>query len=189
MNYERKLIMKWKIPEKFLKKEKLILVLSAGILLVVINLPVKKNSKTQSTQAVAETTAVTENYAERIEESLENLLSRVNGVGKVSVAVTVKNTGENILYTENNSTSVKVMESDSSGGNRTSEENSMKQSVIYTDDGKYPYVVDTSLPEVGGVIIVAEGADDIRVVSEITDAVNALLGIPVNRIKVLKMEA
>ena len=44
-------------------------------------------------------------------------------------------------------------------------------------------------PEIQGVLIVAEGAGNVEVVSEITDAVSALLGISVNKIKVLKMEA
>lgn len=44
-------------------------------------------------------------------------------------------------------------------------------------------------PEIQGVLIIAKGADDIKVVSDITDAVSALLGITVNKIRVLKMEA
>ena len=83
---------------------------------------------------------------------------------------------------------VRVEENDGSGGNRVSEESSLKQSVIFSDNGATPYVVDSNMPKVQGVVVVAEGADDAKIVSEITDAVNALLGIPVNRIKVLKME-
>ena len=44
-------------------------------------------------------------------------------------------------------------------------------------------------PEILGVLIVAKGAGDMKVVSEITDAVSALLGISANKIRVLKMEA
>ena len=91
-------------------------------------------------------------------------------------------------YTENDSSTQKVEENDGSGGNRVSEESSLKQSVIFSDNGATPYVVDSNMPKVQGVVVVAEGADDAKIVSEITDAVNALLGIPVNRIKVLKME-
>ena len=44
------------------------------------------------------------------------------------------------------------------------------------------------MPEIQGVLILAEGGDDARTVSEITKAASALLGISVNKIKVLKME-
>ena len=181
--------MKWKIPEKFLKKDKLILVFLVGVLLLVIKLPTKKETKSESATKTVTTERTTTDYADKIEKSLEELLSKVNGVGKVSAAVTVVNTGESILYTENDSSYQKLEETDGSGGNRVSQENTLKQSVIYSDNGYSPYVVDSMMPQIQGVVIVAEGADNIEIVSEITDAVNALLGIPVNRIKVLKMEA
>ena len=40
---------------------------------------------------------------------------------------------------------------------------------------------------IGGVVIVAQGGDNGSVVSNITSALEALLGIPVHKIKVLKM--
>ena len=43
-------------------------------------------------------------------------------------------------------------------------------------------------PEICGVLIVAEGADDIEINSKITKATSVLFGISINRINVLKME-
>ena len=40
---------------------------------------------------------------------------------------------------------------------------------------------------IGGVVIVAQGGDNGSVVSNSTSALEALLGIPVHKIKVLKM--
>ena len=180
--------MKWKIPEKFLKKDKLILIILVGILLLVIKLPTKNEKKNENVVQTTTTEKISTDYASKLEGRLEKLLSKVNGVGKVTVAVTLVNTGENILYTENDSSTQIVEENDGSGGNRVSEESSLKQSVIFSDNGATPYVVDSNMPKVQGVVVVAEGADDAKIVSEITDAVNALLGIPVNRIKGLKME-
>ncbi len=39
----------------------------------------------------------------------------------------------------------------------------------------------------GGVLVVAEGADDVRVALELARAVSTLLGVPNERIEVLKM--
>jgi stage III sporulation protein AG len=49
--------------------------------------------------------------------------------------------------------------------------------VTYESDGK----------TVCGVIIVAKGGDNGTVVTQITEAVEALLGLPAHKIKVLKM--
>ncbi|MDL2206583.1 hypothetical protein LJC33_06725 [Eubacteriales bacterium OttesenSCG-928-N13] len=46
----------------------------------------------------------------------------------------------------------------------------------------------SALPEVEGVVVVSEGADNIRVQLALTRAVRALLGVPMERIEVLKME-
>ena len=41
--------------------------------------------------------------------------------------------------------------------------------------------------EVIGVLVVCEGGDDKNLVAYITDAINGLLGVPVHKIKVMKM--
>ena len=41
--------------------------------------------------------------------------------------------------------------------------------------------------EVTGVMVVCEGGDDKNLVAYITDAINGLLGVPVHKIKVMKM--
>ena len=48
-------------------------------------------------------------------------------------------------------------------------------------------VENTDDTAIGGVVIVAQGGDNGSVVSNITSALEALLGIPVHKIKVLKM--
>ena len=43
-------------------------------------------------------------------------------------------------------------------------------------------------PEIAGVVIACEGADNNTVAASVTEAAQVLFGISVNRIKVLKME-
>lgn len=45
----------------------------------------------------------------------------------------------------------------------------------------------TDSKEVTGVLVVCEGGDDKNLVAYITDAINGLLGVPVHKIKVMKM--
>ena len=57
--------MKWKIPEKFLKKDKLILIILVGILLLVIKLPTKNEKKNENVVQTATTEKISTDYASK----------------------------------------------------------------------------------------------------------------------------
>ncbi len=199
--------MSFKVPEKWKKmfskvasKDKLLIILLFGVLLIIINLPVKssdeKSESGSGTSAVSEYTAsgksrdVSE-YVEELEAKLEKILCQTANVGQAKVVITVENDGQKIPYTQTGKSESSVEESDSSGGSRKSSESALEESVIYTDDGEnsVPFIAEEKMPDIQGVLILAEGGDDANTVSEITKAASALLGISVNKIKVLKMEA
>ena len=54
------------------------------------------------------------------------------------------------------------------------------------DGTKTPYVIRETMPEVRGVLVVAQGAGDPQVVSEIKEAVMALFHLDAHKIKVMK---
>lgn len=191
--------MNFKIPEKYnkffkklLTKDKLLLFLLFGVLLIVICIPTKSSGKNDSSRSESQTFATTDytDYTESLEKRLENTLSRIEGAGETKVMIYLKNNGKSVLYTQREIVKNKVSETDSSGGVRDSLESSLKESVVYTenDGDKVPFITEEEAPKVQGVIIIAKGADDAKIVSEITEAASALLGITVNKIKVLKME-
>lgn len=153
--------MKLKNPFGMIKKDKLILIFLVGILLVIIKLPTKSSSKNNTNEYNIQssvTKSAGSNYGTLMELQLEEILSKVTGVGKTNVAVILKDSGKTVLNLEDSDNTSKKIEKEDK-------------------------------PEIQGVLIVAEGAGNVEIVSEITDAVSALLGIPVNKIKVLKMEA
>lgn len=192
--------MSFKIPDKFSKflksllaKDKLLIIFLAGILLIIINLPVGDTKEKKVTDTVAQTdlnqSLYEEKYIEYLEERLEKVLSESASIGKATVMITAANRGTNILYNQTSETSSKTTETDGSGSVIT-EEISKDRVVIFTeeDGSQIPFVVSELMPEIQGVIITAEGAGNAAVVSEITEAASAVLGIEVNKIKVLKME-
>ena len=63
--------------------------------------------------------------------------------------------------------------------------------VVYVENGseKHPYVTKEVLPKVEGVLVVAEGGDDPRVISDISDTVMALFRVEAHKIKVVKMSS
>ena len=87
-----------------------------------------------------------------------------------------------------------VQESDGSGGTRITGETSYSESTLYeaADSGQAegsPYIIKELVPEIEGVVVSAQGADDEYVVDEITQAVSVLFDLPVHKIKVVKMES
>ncbi len=128
-------------------KEKILIVLLIGILLMVIAIPVKDESKNNNsfigsqdtnndmyTNWLKDYNSDITSYSTFIEEKLKNILSKVEGVGEVNVMV-------------------KINEDES----------------------------------IEGVIVVAGGGGNGTVSASITSAIEALLGIPAHKIKVLKM--
>jgi stage III sporulation protein AG len=176
-------------------KEKITIIILTGILLLVISLPTgSKKSTTEDSKKTSETATQSEenvysSYCEYLEKKLEDALKNVDGVGDVNVVITLKNTSQKVLATDSEISDSSVNETDSSGGARSTTQHDSTSTNIYydTDDGSSPYVVMENMPEVEGVVITAKGGADGTVCCEITEAAEALLGVPVHKIKVLKM--
>jgi stage III sporulation protein AG len=175
-------------------KEKITIVVLTGILLLVISLPTgsksgqtETNENTQTRQTGLSESA--KSYETVLEEKLEKALKKVEGVGEVSVVITLKNTSEKIIAADSDYSESVIQESDSAGGVRSTTQQSGSTSNIYydTQEGSEPYVTKENMPEVEGIVIVAKGGGDGNVCVDITAAAEALLGVPAHKIKVLKM--
>lgn len=178
-------------------KEKITIVVLTGILLLVISLPTgsksgqtETNENTQTRQTgLSESAKSAKSYETVLEEKLEKALKKVEGVGEVSVVITLKNTSEKIIAADSDYSESVIQESDSAGGVRSTTQQSESTSNIYydTQEGSEPYVTKENMPEVEGIVIVAKGGGDGNVCADITAAAEALLGVPAHKIKVLKM--
>lgn len=183
---------------KQIKKSDWIVLALAGVLLLVITLPDgRKNAPQEDVPAAFEPAAAEdenveeEAYVTYLEEKLERVLAQIDGAGKVTVMITVSDAGEHVVVKDTNRTKNETEENDSSGGNRVSRNTGYEETTVYVEngDGTYPYVQKEKLPTVEGVVVVAEGGANARVVSDISEAVQALLRVEVHRIKVVKMES
>lgn len=181
-----------------LKKDRLLIILLTGVLLLVIALPVSKEPETTSkkgrTQTRLEGSGNGEtNYANQLENRLEQALSQVEGVGQVTVMVTLKSSSEKVIEKDRESTSEDVKEEDSQGGERSTWKSSSKEETIYeagesssSGQDQKPYVTKELNPEIEGIVVIAEGGDEPVVVENITEAVQALFSVDTHKIKVMK---
>lgn len=175
-------------------RDRLLLLVLAGLLMLVIVWPVsgtgEKEDSGETDISIAQFDEAGD-YASIMEQRLEAILETVDGAGRVQVMITVRSTAEQVLekdesYSESRSTQ-NVNEDDS----LISDSINRSESTVYSNgsSGGSPYVVKEMQPEVEGILVVAEGADDETVVNEITYAVQALFDVPVHKIKVAKMSS
>lgn len=181
-----------RIPEiiKNQRKEKLIVLLLAGVLLVVISLPVKDTKPKEKIIENPNEIGDVANYEEYLENKLEKNLSKISGLGKVSVIVKVKDTGESVLKSNITVSENVVDETDSSGGSRKTTEKTNEEQVIMKEiDGNVtPYIMNEKYPQIEGVVVIAQGGDDATLKVEVIEAIEALFSISPHKIKVLKMK-
>ena len=177
--------------EKLPRKSQLLILLLVGILLMVIVLPVpdgREGSEEKGIQAAGEM-ADTSDYEAYLEEKTARTLQYVEGVGEVKVMITLKSSAQKIIEKDQQSSSQTTEEEDSQGGTRTSNDISSDRTSIYeqnSDGSQSPYVSKELLPEIEGVVVIADGGDNAVVVQNITEAVQALFGVEAHKIKIMK---
>ena len=134
--------------------------------------------KTGSAPTVQESPAPNADAAGSIERRLETVLSRMAGVGKVTVMLTLDQTEEQVLAVDGRSSS-----------SETGSSTESRPATVSEDGKESPIVLTERLPRVRGVIVVAEGAANISVRMNISAAVSTVLGIDEKCVEVFVMES
>lgn len=111
---------------------------------------------------------------------MEDILSKISGVGQVQVMLTADSDGQRQLA-RNEEESWEG--SDGSSGSRTSE-------TVVVDDGQgeTPVVTRTWYPTYRGALVVCQGGDQAAVRLAVTEAVMALTGLPADCVTVAKWQ-
>lgn len=125
-----------------------------------------------------------------IEKRLEELFGNIDGAGNVKVMITYKSGPEKVLATETKSSEESSQESDSDGTERTSKNVSSEINMAYSQNNMSsgePFIVKEKTPEIEGIVVVAEGGDDVVVKDAISKAAQALFNVPAHKVEVLKM--
>ncbi len=126
------------------------------------------------------------NTEEEIEKKLETVFSNM-GVGQVKVMVTMKNTKASVLAREEK----KEYSLTEEGQNKKTQTQREENTVVMSEDSRgtrTPLVVQETMPEIEGIVIVAEGGDDARVAQMLSEASQALFNVPAHKVAVLKMK-
>ncbi|MDR0840952.1 MAG: hypothetical protein LBN26_06180 [Christensenellaceae bacterium] len=122
-----------------------------------------------------------------IERRLEQTLSCIRGAGEVRVMITYA-TGAQLVPAMSTDTQVTTSEATTQGGSTVNENRTESSRPATAQSGdKGALVLTERMPEVRGVIVVAEGAANIAVKLKLQAAVQTVLGIKADCIEVFEM--
>ncbi len=163
-----------------------------GILLLLMNHVFFKSSENQTEIESEQQTEQTEQTEQKqyhieqeIEKRLENIFSNMEGGGQVKVMVTMKNTKASVLAKEER----KEYSFTEEGKKIQSQKE--ENTIVMTEDNRgtrTPVIVQEKMPEIEGIVIVAEGGEDARIAQMLSEASQALLNVPAHKVAVLKMK-
>jgi stage III sporulation protein AG len=121
-----------------------------------------------------------------LEKELSQILSQISGVGAVQAKLTLKSEGTKVYATNERIETRQTQEKDQSGTTRNITEQSSDRQLVLSNNT--PVLEESKTPEIVGVLVIAEGAEDPAVEENLSQAVTGLLGLPASRVTVLPME-
>ena len=190
-----------KLSDKKKIENLVVFVIILIITLIIINLIIGdgkesvKNPATDSNKKLAVANEKTVNMAsvssqDELTAKLEQILEKIQGVGKVKVLITYSQTSQTVPMYNEDTSQKDTEETDTSGGKRKIIETDVKKDIIYeeADGEKVPITQSIISPKVEGAIITAEGAGNATTKANIIQAVEAVTGIASHKIQVFAME-
>lgn len=161
----------------------------AIILLVIAILAIwyfPSNKEEQKSIDSTNTSTATVEYCKSLENRLNTVLTQIKGAGEVSSMITLDGEIERVLAYANDEKVSSTQNTTSNGTvNKTETNNTSKEPIIVTVNGSNePLVLKEIMPNVKGVVVVASGADNIKVKLDILKAVQALLKVDSGQIEI-----
>ena len=130
-------------------------------------------------------------YERALEGKLETILAQIEGAGNVEVMLTLSYGREIIVAEDAETSETRISESDAQGGRREQHETSFRGTKIMItgrDGSQQPLILKEIEPKVEGVLIVAQGGEDIFVKDGMIKAAQTILGVEPHKVQVLKMK-
>ncbi|QSZ26512.1 stage III sporulation protein AG [Aceticella autotrophica] len=184
-----------KLKEKILKTDSktvhdLIIIFIIGLIILIgasVFVKPQPTNKNNDKQMVIKQD-INNDYAKEVENNLKNVLSKIHGVGKVDVMITLNTDEEVVAATDSVQSETSTNEKDNNGGTRVTTQTETNNKIVTsqtTTGQNQPIILKKVMPEIRGVIVVAEGADNPNIQYQLLSAVQTALGIPAYKVKVI----
>ena len=173
--------------DKIKRIKKLDVIVSVGVISLILVFCIGSFSRSNSNQSATQFTY--ENTYLQIEDRLSEVLSKISGAGRVSVMINFAGTSELVTEKTTNTSTDKTVDSDKSGNRETESKTESLSPVIIQKNGEdSPLIIKEILPEIVGVIVVAEGAKNTSVRINLLQAVQTLLSVSADKVEIFTMK-
>lgn len=121
-------------------------------------------------------------YAHQLEGALESM----SGVSGVDIVVNLEASESQVYEKDTTSREQTTDETDTEGGTRILEEGTEEETLVLIQDGdtEKPLLIRTEKPDVTGVLVVAEGVEELDLKESVIEAVTRTLDVPAHRVSV-----
>lgn len=171
--------MTWKSLFSGEKGKKILIFGAAAVIVLLLLSSVTHGAKTTPNTNVTETSEDASELEERLEQRLEELLCKIEGVGAVSVMVTLDRSSQTLFEKDE-----KVDVNTKSESDVSSENAARETEVVLAGSGKEPLRVGTVQPKVRGAAVVCGGANDPVIREKVANTVAKALNIGISRVYV-----
>ena len=156
------------------KKEYVLLVVFVLVLVAVVvfwntSATTTSNNQNQTSETIYKDLTNVQAYSEFVEHRLEQVLSSIKGAGNAKVFVVVES-------------GVTLITEDSAH----EDESNTSSSIWGSSSSVHNYVIQQKSPELKGILIVCEGAKDVRLKLTISQAISAIFDIDEAHISILE---
>lgn len=164
----------------------LLVLILVGVLILMMGDFTKQNIKQDAANKsiASEQEEKESDYNTEIEARIESLLTQIEGVGEVSVSINF-DTGSEYIYARDEQKNINKNKDESGNLERIQEDISKDIVVLRKQNDDEALVKKEIKPKIRGVLIVAQGADNIRVKARLLEAIQVGLGVEAHKITVL----
>lgn len=178
---------------------KLLFLLIIGIALLILSnfYTMKKNSDDVSgavevsgdttEESVPDEPAGGDTLEQQYANELKFALEQMSDISDVTVMVKLDSTEKNVYEKNYSTVNKETSEVDSDNGQRSITEQNDQNNVVIIHNGEeeIPVIAETVMPEVKGILVVANGVDDPVVKERVVEAVSRVLDVPSHKISVM----
>ncbi len=176
---------------KFVKldfKKKLQYLAILLVVIVMLAIYFASTGKAQQPEPTQQPSTNSQTDTDSMEEKLQDTLSKIAGAGRVEVMITYESSAEIVpALSVDKQTSTTTDLGDNSSSTTNTENTQSEIVTVNGSDGNSALVLKENSPPVKGVIVVAEGAEDIGVKLSLLSAVQTILNISPDQVDVYKM--
>ena len=177
----KNLALKEKLIDTFNKDKKVLVFVLAGLLGVLLIVISEINFESEENATEKNSNQIEAyDYCDYLEKKVAEIVSSIDGAGKVKVMITLSESIE-YVYAQNQNDTKKVNE------NSENSDNKSDFVIIENDDNDAGLLIKTYEPKIRGVAIVCSGGDNVNVQQQIYSTVSAVLNVSTARISISKL--